>query len=190
MFNRTKEHLQIFLYVPNLMDYLRLFLSICSLRYCYNERKYMCIMFFLPATLLDALDGFVARKLNQTSHAGGTLDMVTDRVSMSFVYLMLSKLYPQYESVLMMFFVIDYASHYLIFVTSGLLKKKSHKEVDESTHFLVRLYYTYFVFFAIVAAGNDAAICLSYIYGIYPCLHQYTILRISMQTLSIIVVVK
>lgn len=49
-----------------------------SLHYMRDHPKY-CTLLYGVSCLLDAVDGYAARALNQTSKFGAVLDMVTDR---------------------------------------------------------------------------------------------------------------
>ena len=135
--NRTLERIKIMLYVPNMMDVFRYALSVCSLFYCYNENKYKYIIFYALSILLDAFDGMAARYLNQTSRVGCCMDMVCDRVSVSFMYLMMARVYPAFEPLLIFSFVVDFASHYMQFISNAMMKTRSHKDVDESQNIIV-----------------------------------------------------
>jgi hypothetical protein len=41
---------------------------------------------------------------------------------------------------------------------------------DPAENYIVRLYYSNFAFFALIATGADAALVLSFLYGRYPIL--------------------
>ncbi|OMH82693.1 CDP-diacylglycerol-inositol 3-phosphatidyltransferase [Zancudomyces culisetae] len=47
--------------------------------YMYYERPFLSLLTYGLSELLDAADGYFARKLNQCSKFGQVLDMVTDR---------------------------------------------------------------------------------------------------------------
>jgi len=38
--------------------------------------------------ILDGIDGWLARKFDQTSHFGAAMDMVADRIACAYVYMM------------------------------------------------------------------------------------------------------
>lgn len=58
--------------------YSRVILAGLSLHFMSYHPKY-CTLAYVVSCLLDAVDGQVARALNQTSKFGAVLDMVTDR---------------------------------------------------------------------------------------------------------------
>ena len=69
-----------FLYIPNLVDYLRYFLAIRGMYYAFVKEQWMYfIAYYAAAILMDAFDGKLARMFNQESRLGCCLDMVCDR---------------------------------------------------------------------------------------------------------------
>lgn len=74
---------QILLYLPNLIGYTRILLSITSLTLMiFSPTSYiLSSVLYLSSFIGDLFDGMVARKYNQTSTFGGLMDMVTDRCS-------------------------------------------------------------------------------------------------------------
>lgn len=61
----SEQHLNIFLFVPNLIGYGRIVLGILSLLLMQSYPMAASIFYFLSA-FLDAFDGYAARKLNQS----------------------------------------------------------------------------------------------------------------------------
>lgn len=61
-----------------LTGYLRVILAACALYYMPYHPRY-CTLLYGASSLLDAADGYAARKLNQTSQFGAVLDMIVDR---------------------------------------------------------------------------------------------------------------
>lgn len=69
------------LYLANIIDYFRvIFLYLAYVEYTKGETLYFAGLYMF-SYLLDALDGPVARALNQTSKLGYYLDMIIDRIS-------------------------------------------------------------------------------------------------------------
>ena len=105
--------------------------------------------------------------------------MVCDRAQVSMMYLVLAQVYPKCEIILMFFFLLDYGSHFLQFTANALTKNQSHKNMnDPSENCLVRLYYSNFAFFALIATGADTALILSFLYGRFPLAREYQLFRI------------
>lgn len=65
---------------------------------CYHSdlefSNYLAAALFAIASLTDWLDGFLARKLNQTSDFGAFLDPVADKILVAVILIMLVAVYP------------------------------------------------------------------------------------------------
>ena len=81
--SRAPSKWGVFFYVPNLIGYLRVAATLYSLflgvQHHQSWEEVVALYFF--AFALDAVDGYVARLVGQTSSFGGVLDMVTDRTA-------------------------------------------------------------------------------------------------------------
>lgn len=107
-------HSQIFFYVPNLMDYGRYILVFTSMYLAFDKDQWLpSILCYFFAIIVDAIDGIVARALDQTSRYGSCLDMVCDRAQVSMIYIVFGRVWPKLEYILYAFFIIDYGAHYL-----------------------------------------------------------------------------
>ena len=73
------RHRNVFLYVPNLIGYARVALTIASLLTAFSRVEFSLAAYFL-SFVCDELDGRFARMFDQCSEYGATLDMVTDRL--------------------------------------------------------------------------------------------------------------
>jgi len=75
----------------------------------------------------------------------------------------LSLFYPKYIFVFQMLICLDIASHW-IHVQSSLLKGgASHKKIDLSGNFFLRIYYHSRVVLFIMCAGNELFFCMLYL---------------------------
>ena len=76
--------------VPNSMTMARLGLSVVVFALIAYERYFAALLVFGIAALTDALDGYLARLLNQSTAIGRQLDPLVDKVivSGSFIYLL------------------------------------------------------------------------------------------------------
>jgi phosphatidylglycerophosphate synthase len=82
--------------------------------YAFVEEKWMYFIFYYyVAIALDVIDGALARMFDQNSKFGSCLDMVCDRASVSMIYFVLGQVYPQFQTVFIFFFLLDYGSHFL-----------------------------------------------------------------------------
>jgi len=93
---------------------------IASLYYAASDWK-KSIACYSCAFMGDVVDGWVARRFNQSSVYGGILDMVTDRVSTAGFLCILSTLYPKYAFHFSMLVVLDIASHWFHVASVSLL---------------------------------------------------------------------
>lgn len=84
-----RSRLGIFLFVPNLIGYFRLLLIGISWAYIDECRLFLPIYIF--SVILDGLDGWAARKLNQISDYGACLDVVIDLIGRGMVWCYISK---------------------------------------------------------------------------------------------------
>ena len=60
--------------------YARVIMAALALHYMKDHPKHSILLYGVSC-LLDAVDGYAARALNQTSKFGAVLDMVTDRLA-------------------------------------------------------------------------------------------------------------
>ncbi|KAI5801554.1 CDP-alcohol phosphatidyltransferase-domain-containing protein [Peziza echinospora] len=131
----------IFLFVPNLIGYTRVILAAASL-YFMKQHPITCFTLYSFSCLLDALDGYFARSLNQATKFGAVLDMVTDRCTTSCLLCFLAAVYPQFAVIGMGLISLDLASHYMHMYASLDSGSKSHKSVDQKRSKILNLYYS------------------------------------------------
>ena len=83
------------LMLPNLISISRLPLAILTITYI---ESWFAVIFFVLAAIADVMDGWVARRLNQTSQLGAILDPFMDKVvnTMLFGFLIHHNDYPLY----------------------------------------------------------------------------------------------
>ena len=75
--------------IPNLITFLRLLLIVPIVWY-FNLRAYgIVLILFVTAGASDALDGYLARRNQWTSHLGGWLDPLADKAMLVTVYILL-----------------------------------------------------------------------------------------------------
>lgn len=130
----------IFLYIPNLIGYLRITLLGMSFYYMLDNHR-LGIGLYIASYGLDALDGLAARMFNQSSLFGSMMDMLTDRVSTMCLLMTLGHLYSKYIFIIQLLLVVDIVSHWLYFFAASIQGKKSHKSSSSETNKLMRLYY-------------------------------------------------
>lgn len=154
----------IFCFVPNLIGYARIALSLASF-YFAKDYPLIFIVFYSLSFILDAADGIAARALGQCSNMGVILDMLTDRASTAGMLVVLDGV-MEFRShtitfVLASLVFIDVASHFCRMYATLFVKKESHKDVSDSIFPLLRLYYSNRKFMGVLCVGQEFSyICL------------------------------
>lgn len=77
----------IVLYVPNLMGYIRILLSVYGLVSAIQQQASMALNTWVAASLLDLFDGIAARRLNQCSKFGVLLDILADNILRTIIWI-------------------------------------------------------------------------------------------------------
>ena len=87
-----------FIFIPNLLSIIRIGLVYPILNNIYLNNFELSIIFFIIAAITDALDGFLARKMNWQTYLGTLLDPVADKLLLSgtIFILWLNQLIPFY----------------------------------------------------------------------------------------------
>ncbi|KAL8292896.1 hypothetical protein RQP46_000590 [Phenoliferia psychrophenolica] len=149
---RTDEN--IYLFVPNLIGYLRVVLAAVSLAYMSTHPK-VCTLTYSISCLLDAADGQAARALGQTSKFGAILDMVTDRCTTSCLLCYLASTYPSYALLFQFLISLDFSSHYIHMYASLLSGSTSHKSVTKEQSWILWSYYNNSTTLFLFCFGNE-----------------------------------
>jgi len=157
---QNQKRISVFLYVPNLIGYLRIIFAILSFYDIYESYWTFWIFYSLSATL-DMADGYAARALNQTSKFGAVLDMITDRASTTCLIVVLSQFYPKYSLAFLFLIALDIMSHFA-HVYSSLSRGSGHKQTRPDQAFLIRLYYDNRYFLAFLCGGNEGFFIMLY----------------------------
>ncbi|KAF2033955.1 hypothetical protein EK21DRAFT_108372 [Setomelanomma holmii] len=133
----------IFLFIPNLIGYSRIVLALASLYYMPLHPR-TCSLLYSVSCLLDALDGYAARRFQQSTKFGAVLDMVTDRCTTSCLLVFLAQAFPRWSIVFQGLISLDLASHYMhMYATLSMGGSgQSHKNVDESRSWILKQYYS------------------------------------------------
>eukprot|EP00324_Dicrateria_rotunda_P001848 CAMPEP_0206163390 /NCGR_PEP_ID=MMETSP1474-20131121/11382_1 /ASSEMBLY_ACC=CAM_ASM_001110 /TAXON_ID=97495 /ORGANISM="Imantonia sp., Strain RCC918" /LENGTH=206 /DNA_ID=CAMNT_0053565879 /DNA_START=28 /DNA_END=648 /DNA_ORIENTATION=- len=129
--------LPVLLYVPNLIGYLRVVLALAGYYYALADHRVTVGCYFV-SQILDAADGYAARKLGQSSSFGAVLDMVTDRASTTCLCIVLGRLYPDLVFTFTCLVMLDMFSHWYQMYATLKMGLGSHKDV---TNPILRFYY-------------------------------------------------
>jgi len=116
----------IFLFVPNIIDYGRV---LCVLVACYYafDRPILTGVLYAVSQILDAFDGMAARALGQCNDFGAVLDMVCDRFSDAAFLAILAGLYREYGFIFLSALILDLASHWYQTYSTQYCNEVHHK---------------------------------------------------------------
>jgi len=156
----------VYLFVPNIIGYVRVVLASISLLYM-PIHPLTCTVLYGVSCILDALDGYAARKFSQSTKFGAVLDMVTDRCTTSCLLMFLSSAYPEYKILFQFLLSLDLASHYMHMYAMMERGAGSHKSVDRKQSFILNLYYTNRSFLFIMCAMNELHFVSLYLYSFF-----------------------
>jgi CDP-diacylglycerol--inositol 3-phosphatidyltransferase len=179
---------KVFLFVPNIIGYLRLILYLFSfLNHTFGNWQ-LCISLYAIAFILDEFDGRAARAYNQSSNFGAALDMVADRSATAGLCLILAQLYPNYLLAFIGAIALDISSHYYLIYATGMLGKTSHKDSSEwSTNSLLKLYYGNKTFMDILILGNEVFYILLYL-NFYLIGFNFTVGNLNLDSWQLLII--
>jgi len=149
-----EEEDNVFLFVPNLIGYGRIFLQLVAMWFMPSNHVVAAWCYILSG-LLDAFDGHAARALNQGTKFGAMLDMLTDRCATMTLLATLCTFYPSWTFFFQLSMVIDISCHWIHLHTSLMQGRTSHKFVDAGGNPIMHLYYTSRPVLFGMCAGNE-----------------------------------
>jgi len=164
----------VFLYVPNVIGYVRILLLGCSFYFMFNNHR-LALTLYSASYGLDAIDGLAARLFNQSSLFGSMLDMLTDRISTICLLMTLGHLYTNLFTVFQVLLSVDIVSHWLHFFSANIQGRSSHKSLDGETNLLLRLYYERKLVLTIVCAAEQLFYCSMLVYKYEDHISNYCI---------------
>ena len=103
-----------------------------------------CCLLYSISCILDAFDGFAARRLDQSTRFGAVLDMVTDRCTTTSLLVFLASAFPRFSIVFQGLISLDFASHFMHVYATLVMggSSQSHKKIDESRSWVLKQYYS------------------------------------------------
>lgn len=174
-------HVNVFLFVPNIIGYVRIVLMFVAFYYMTNPHKYMfTVACYMLSQLLDAFDGHAARLLGQTSKFGAMLDMLTDRCSTLGLVMGLGMLYPDWFFFFQCYAVLDIWSHWLHLTAAHYSGATSHKQIDLSANPLLYYYYQNRTVLFTMCAGNELFFAVLYLmrFTVGPTVAGYNLFQV------------
>ncbi len=162
-----RNELPVYLYSANIVGYFRLAFLFIGL-FVVRAHPVIGASCFISNLILDAVDGHLARMLNQVSAFGAILDYTIDRISFASYAILLATVYPEYMFLLCVCLNLDLASHFFHLKSSHVLNKISHKDVAGEP-LILRLYYKKVILGA-TCLTHDLFFILLYLYHFFPSL--------------------
>ncbi|RUS74641.1 hypothetical protein EGW08_017595, partial [Elysia chlorotica] len=152
----------IYLFVPNIIDYARVAFAFISFYYMPFDPTKASICYLLSG-FLDAFDGHFARMLNQCSKLGAMLDQLIDRITTMCLCATLCHLYPSYMLFFQFAMALDIFSHWMHLQGVSLKGNSSHKQIDLSANPILRHYYHNKIILFTMCAANELFFCMLYL---------------------------
>lgn len=130
----------IFLYLPNLIGYVRIILNVIGFYYI-QSNYIVAATCYIIVTLLDTVDGYAAKRLNQCTKFGEILHQLTDRCGLIGLLVALSHFYAKYMFLFQLSMVIDVAGHWMYMHAMAIRGRQTHKITAAEDFWIIRLYY-------------------------------------------------
>lgn len=159
--------MSVYHYWPNRIDYMRFILLIFGM--CISTTYPMtCLIMIILSCLLDALDGILARKLNQSSVLGSALDFAIDRMTLAAIMILLMHIQPQYWLFWLFILLLDSGSHFLHLYASLPQSHLNHKDMDATENRFLKQYYENKAVLFGSCLIHDLFFCVVFVYHYYP----------------------
>lgn len=156
------DALRIWLFVPNLIGYLRIICTLWSYAVAFHDPQ-TCLVLYVVGFVLDAVDGHMARLLGQSTKFGAVLDMLIDRAATAGFVLMLSHLMgPMTAFSAAVLVALDIASHFARMYWTMAGGMESHKDTSSSCFTLLDWYYGKKWVMLLLCIGQEAFYLLLY----------------------------
>jgi len=187
--NLTKKKLyfkDVYLFIPNIIDYLRFFLLFLS-TIIINFNPINCVIIYFITNILDDLDGYLAIKFKQMSKYGEIIDLTIDVISGIIFETILINIYGL--EFMFLFFIslsIDLFMLSFMFNNTNIYWKKN---LQNSNNFILKycFYNEKHTYFGEILWKNQ---CITHIYFIlikyYPCLYNFYILFFNILFFSLV----
>lgn len=139
-------------YAPNLVGYVRIILLLVFIA-LYDKEPLISVVCYTVSMAFDALDGFLARLLNQSTRFGAMLDMVTDRLSTICMLMVNSLQHTEMTKLFLFLLLLDIGSHWFLVCSNYVSGGDNHKDSPSMPGF-VRAYYSKPVLFCTCALSE------------------------------------
>ncbi|PFH31749.1 putative phosphatidylinositol synthase [Besnoitia besnoiti] len=140
---RQARERRVFLYIPNIIGYVRLALLVAAAWAWQKAFGFLFVVFYIVSQGLDAVDGAVARRLGQVSVFGACLDQVVDRLSTCLLYILNAVAYPAWAPAFFFALLLDVGGHWVHFFAAAVAGAKSHKQLEDAdVNQVLAIYYS------------------------------------------------
>ena len=82
--------------LPNILSLSRIFLSVPIIIFFSKSFYLSSFLIFIIAAITDYLDGYIARKQNQTSEIGALLDLLSDKIFVSIMLIWMTFIFDSF----------------------------------------------------------------------------------------------
>jgi|GEM_PF-5655011 len=154
-------------YWPNRVDYMRFFLLVIAI-FLITPYPMTALALIITSCLLDALDGLLARKLNQSSVLGSALDFAIDRITLILMTVTLLHIQPRLWIFWLFILILDSASHFMHLYASLPQSQLNHKNLDASENKFLQQYYNNKAVLFTSCLVHDLFLCVIFVYHYYP----------------------
>ncbi len=93
--------------IPNLISLSRIIIIFPIIYFLFLGNYYLSFSFFLIGGLSDFLDGYVARRINQESLIGESLDLLADKLFVCILLIFISFHFDNFIFLLMTIFIVS-----------------------------------------------------------------------------------
>lgn len=163
--------LKVLLYIPNLIGYLRVAVTLAAFYIGTNpvviagqEAGWEWVIgLYFAGFFGDLVDGWAARKFNQSSQFGAVLDMVTDRTATAGLVMLNLSADQQHAFWWIALVLLDIASHWFHCFSTAKTGHHKAESALRGRNPVLRLYYGFYPFFGFCCVGQEVFYLAHYI---------------------------
>lgn len=163
IFSDIRRYVQtdnIFLFLPNIIDYIRLVLLALFVYYAAVENYVAAGVGYTLSVALDEVDGNLARYLGQTTLTGMVLDILIDEASVICICLHLGTIYPSYIIVFQLYIILDISAQWTNYQHAAMFRNNDYTRKDDP---LLNVYFNKKVFTNLWVYGNHVFLLMLYL---------------------------
>lgn len=170
---------RVLLFVPNQVAYVRAAL-LCLFLLLVNTAPLVALCCYAVGALLDAVDGYLARRLHQQSRLGALLDFTLDRVAQAALVVVLIRCFPDRWLPLLAVLLLDLFSHLSHLYHTALSQVASHKLATQCSFRMLCRYYQQREILFFSCLFYELWLCALFIYSINPGVAMQVVLLLTL----------